>query len=44
MKYKCPTCGATKEIRDPFNHAKGQFPKRVICGWRGCPDYAERTM
>ena len=39
--YRCPTCGATKEIRD--QHGRQAFPAEVICGWRGCPDRAVRV-
>lgn len=45
--YKCPTCGATKEIRShqimthkEFEEAKASMPTKVPCGWRGCEDYA----
>lgn len=38
--YKCPTCGATKEIKDQHNMTNP--PDKVVCGWRGCMDYAIR--
>jgi hypothetical protein len=48
-KYECPTCGATKEII--VDHKNGVpnkidddlFPIRLVCGWRGCEDFARRV-
>jgi hypothetical protein len=40
--YRCPTCGATKELRDPYGTKGGNFPAGVFCGWRGCQDTARR--
>lgn len=36
--YKCPSCGAIKEIHNKENTYR--TPPKVICGWRGCGDYA----
>lgn len=39
-RYVCPTCGATKKIHDNHHEQHTVPPNRVICGWRGCYDYA----
>ena len=45
--YKCPSCGATKELRShqvttrsEFEEAYQAMPEKIPCGWRGCLDYA----
>jgi len=40
--YKCPTCGATKEIsqRALDFHKHDNPPDKVLCGYRGCEDWA----
>lgn len=44
--YKCPTCGAAKELEDRIPYAREsfapetQFPADLPCGWRGCMDRA----
>lgn len=49
--YKCPTCGATKELRShqvnthvEFKEAYASMPDKIICGWRGCLDYAVKEV
>jgi hypothetical protein len=45
--YVCPTCKATKEIRDDLNRNGNQsfssVPDSVPCGYRGCGDRALRV-
>lgn len=46
--YRCPTCGATKDII-AYRHSVGPggwpptFPDAVPCGWRGCTDMAVKS-
>lgn len=43
-KFICPTCGATKTIKQRDGMSRAEFfnrlPAVVFCGWRGCKDYA----
>lgn len=42
--YVCPTCKSTKRINAHETQTTATFqqelPEKVICGWRGCEDYA----
>lgn len=42
--YVCPSCKATKTFKAPTHMSWARFmselPEKVICGYRGCPDYA----
>lgn len=43
--YKCPTCGATKTIKQHRGPGpKSLFPDTVLCGVRDCEDHAVRVV